>query len=163
VSNNGDPRDHRPEAWLAASFPPCPSPKRGWEPVYLRYSEPPPGGLSRNFETGDHEAGTSVFKAFKTPDDAILVDLQESLPLALTYTRVSAGYRRPYLMTGEVVGYSSFGREPLLKVVGFESVPRGTKIGLTCGPLPPWFTSKVLLILEQQRRAVAAARRTRRW
>jgi hypothetical protein len=160
MSNDMDPRDHRPEAWLAASFPPCPPPKRSWEPVYLRYSEPPPGGLSRNFETGDYEAGTSVFQAFQTPDDAILVDLQESLPLALTYTRVSAGYRKPYLMSGEVVGHSPFGREPLLKVEGFEPVPRGTRVGLTCGPLPPWFTSKVLRILEQQRRA---ERQRRRW
>ena len=102
-----------PEAWRAWGFPEAPPPPPGSESCYLRFGHLPPGGRSYAYtfdpvtgeQGGYFENGVGVFKAFRTPDDEHLVDLEYKVHLATVYVRTR---KRPaYLVGGKVVGHGA--------------------------------------------------------
>jgi hypothetical protein len=146
-----DPRDPSRREWRRAGLPSCPPPEPGWEPVYIRYSLPPPAELgSYNHATGTPEGGTSVFQGYRTRANTFLINLQESIPLAICYTRMSR-LRQPFLATGDVVGTGAAG-ESLLRVSSLElaPLPEGREIRPTI-ELPQWFTDRVLYVLRLEK------------
>jgi hypothetical protein len=99
-----------------------------------------------NFATDEPEGGTSVFRAYRSGANTYLADLMESIPQAITYTRVSR-FRQPYLVAGPVVGEGS-AREPLLRVISTEKIESNILATVT---LPQWFIDRVLYVLELER------------
>ena|SRR3982751_1596891 len=145
-------RDNSPAEWRRAGLPPSPVPSG--KPCFIRYSVPPRSG-SRNYDAGFSEGGVSVFRAYARRDllgSTVTIDLQESLPLAICFIRMSS-CRKPFFAGGEVVGAGS-GREPLLDpdTLALRPVPPSARIEPNV-PLPEWLTGRVLEILEHQRLA----------
>lgn len=81
------------------------------ERVFLRFGDLPASGRSENFDTGELEAGVSVWAAEWDADEQHVVVYVADQPAAASLGHLSD--RPAYLVTGTVVGRGSDG-EPLL-------------------------------------------------
>lgn len=129
----------RPEEWRSRGLPPCPAPREDWEPVYLRFGDPPASGRSRSWISGVEEGGVSVFGAYRTPEGAYLVDFEENTSLALHFLDFERAGAFPVLVVaGERAGTGAGGEPVLANISSCEPVPEGAGVGTTV-ELPAWF------------------------
>jgi hypothetical protein len=88
------------------------------KPVFVRFGELPAGGRSRNYITGELEAGASCIGLLRNPLTAEL--MPRLTPAISMYLLFNAGDRPCYQVEGELIGCGSDG-EPILgnaRIVG---------------------------------------------
>jgi len=103
------------------------------EKTYIRIKDIPPNELSKNWDTGVFEEGTSVWPGIKNEDGTIQILLPRCQQTA-AYTLYSClcGNKYPiYEVEGEEVGIGGTG-EPLLKNIVIIKELKITKEGKLC-------------------------------
>jgi hypothetical protein len=79
--------------------------------LYLRFGKPPKGGRSRNYQTGEIEAGISVYSASIDPATAIITLNDVGVDPGTLLTSVGM---QAYLLTGDALDESGSDGEPLI-------------------------------------------------
>jgi hypothetical protein len=125
-------------------------------PVYLRIGDWHPSGISRNYSTGDTEAGVSVYDL--APDGSIVVPSEGEWSHEDLSSRLKLDQPR-HLVQGDWIGCGGEG-EPVLKNL--------TQIGLWPQDLPEGFKSSIvdiegeaLIAIEDVPKSADAAFRSR--
>lgn len=120
-----------PEAWRHLGLSPCPAPKEGWTPCYVRFGELPPDGCSRNWKTGVLEAGVSCFKGYETPEGNYLVDPQENLYQLGDYLQLKRQRLPVFVVGGEQLGIGCAGEPLLVNITHCEPIPANANVSAT--------------------------------
>lgn len=97
--------------------------------VFVRFGDPPEGGLSTDHRDGSLEDGLSVYRGWETPDGDYVVDQRAVDPMFLLYNR----NRPAFEAEGEYVGQGGDG-EPVIEDAVLRPIPPTAALYAWFGP-----------------------------